>query len=121
MFMLVVLPFMAIFGFAFFAFKTAREYGRNAWLWALAEVGVGVGFQFVAPVLFGTALAMFWLSSGTSDYVVVQKLSTPSLIAFFTFEALSVVGMGYVLKRLFKVPENAPIKASAPSPISILR
>lgn len=100
----------------FFAFKTAKDNGRNGPLWALAALGIGFGFQIVIPVLVGVILALIYMAMGTSVDQLEEQITTPATILGFACLFLSFIGIWLVLRHVAKLPEDEPVNILPPPP-----
>ncbi len=96
--------------------KTAREYNRNAALWALLALGVGFGFQWVLPIVLGLALAIVYLATGTKQADLQAELSTPAMFITFACMGLSFVGMFFLLKLVSRIPDDPEPMPVPPPP-----
>lgn len=114
--MLGILGFISIFVFAYFAFKTARDYGRNAWLWCFGVFGVGFGLQIVLPIIVGMILAVVWLASGTPADQLQAKIEGPAQFLGLIFLVLSIAGMFMMLKIVSRVPDTDDATINVPPP-----
>ena len=103
--MVGILGFIAVFIFAFYAYKTAKDCGRNAWLWAFAVFGVGFGLQVALPFGIGMVLAVVLILTGTPINELQYKVETPATILGIVFLILSFAAMGWMLKKASTVPE----------------
>ena len=56
--MLSLLGFIAVIIATVYAYRTAKDYNRNAVAWAAAVFGVGFAIQLVIPFLFGIIYAV---------------------------------------------------------------
>lgn len=101
---------------AVFAYRTARDNGRNGPLWALATLGVGFLFQIVIPMIVGLVLAVIFLSSGGATEQIQEKVETPAGIVGFISIFLSVVGIWLILRHVSKLPVQRPIENVPPPP-----
>jgi hypothetical protein len=93
----------------FFVYKTAKENGRRPLSWALANFGVGIGFQIILPFVLATAVAIFLLLSGESQDKLQDAMMGPGWIIIFVGLSSSIVGMGLILRFVAKIPEGATV------------
>lgn len=103
---LQLLGLIAIFVFAFFVFRTASEYGRAAGLWTLAAVGIGIGFQWIVPVVIGIAVSIVLMATGTRPNEVGDGMGWWAFAIVVLGLALSFVGMFLVLRHVAKLPDE---------------
>lgn len=87
-------------------YNTARNNGRNAGLWTLAVLGVGLAFQVVIPLVIGIVLGIVLAMQGTSDPIELQsKIIGPANVIGIICIVISVVGMWLIYKHVMKVPD----------------
>ena len=110
--MLSIIAFAAIIVFTVYSFKTARDYGRNPFLWAVITFGIGFGLQFVLPIVIGIILAIIWLISGNTQAQMQAKIEGPAFFIGIITIVLSFIGMGLVLKFISRVPEGVELPPS---------
>ena len=119
--MLTILAFVAIIIAAYYAYKTARDNGRNGIVWALITFAIGFGLQFVLPVLIGIVLALIWMASGDTQAQMQSKIQGPAQLIGIVAIILSFVGMGFILRFVSTVPDGVELPLPTPSPNSIFR
>lgn len=115
--MLSILGLVAVIVTTYFAYKTAKDTGRNAILWALITFAVGVGFQIIIPMLIGIFVAVAWMASGSTVEEVQTSLDSISWIIGIICLFLSFLGIGLIMRHLSKIPEEKSF-ISPPSPPS---
>lgn len=103
---LQLLGLVAIVVFTYFVFKTAKEYGRVAGLWAFVTFGIGIGFQWVAPVILMIIITLVLLAGGTRPEQIEDTIGWWSFGITFICLALSLVGMFLVLRQVAKLPDD---------------
>lgn len=103
---LQLLGLVAIVVFTYFVFKTAREYGRTAGLWALLTLGIGIGLQWIVPVIIMIVIYVVLLATGTRPDQIEDAIGWWSFGITFICLALSLVGMFLVLQQVAKLPED---------------
>jgi hypothetical protein len=114
--MLAIAGFVIMIVMTVQTYKTARDNGRNAVLWSLLTLGVGLAFQFVIPLLIGVVLGIVWVMQGTTDPADLQaKIYGPGIIIGIVCLVLSLVGMWLVFKQASKVPD-VPYPSTPPPP-----
>ena len=101
---------------AVFAYRTAKNNGRNGPFWALAMLGVGFVFQIVVPMIVGLVLAVIFLFSGGATEEVIEKVETPAGIIGFVSVFLSAVGIWLILRHVSKPPKERPRENVPPPP-----
>jgi uncharacterized BrkB/YihY/UPF0761 family membrane protein len=115
--MIGILAFVAIFVATYYAYKNARDYGRNAVMWALIVFGVGFGLQIIAPLIAGIIIAAVFIFQGTPIEQIEEATYGYAVIINIVFIVLSVVGMFLILKYLGTVPdEEVSVATEVPPP-----
>ena len=116
--MLGIAGFVIMIAMTYQTYKTARDTGRNAGLWALATFGVGFTFQFIIPFVIGMILGILLVMQGTTDPVELQsKILGPATILGIVCLVISIAGMWLVFKHVSKVPD-VPLTPGPPPPPS---
>lgn len=114
--MLAIIGFVIVIVATYYAYKTAKDYGRNAILWAVATFCIGFGIQFIVPMIIGLVLAIIWMAQGTTNPVEMQsRLIGPAFFIGIGCLILSVIAMGIILKKVSQVPDE-PIVSGPPPP-----
>jgi hypothetical protein len=117
---LQLLGLVAIVVFTYFVFKTAKEYGRAAGLWAFVALAVGIGFQWLVPVILMIIITLVLLVTGTRPEQIEDTIGWWSFGIAFVCVALSLVGMFLILRQVAKLPDDAAdadIRVPPPPPI----
>lgn len=115
--MLFVLGLIIIGLFCFFVGKTAKENGRNALVWTLICVAVGIGLQLVVPIVVGLVIAIVLIATGTPANKLQESFSfTTSITLDLIFLVLSIAGMLLLLRHVANLPENEPDVEPPPPP-----
>lgn len=113
---LTLLGLVAIVVCAIQVYKAAVDTSRNAGIWTLLTIGVGIFFQFILPFVFGILLGVYYLMSG----VPRERIAIDSFGLLFILEilclVLSVVGMFMVMKHVSKLKDEVPGAAMPPPP-----
>lgn len=115
--MLGIIALIGVFAAAFFAYKTATGNGRSGPLWALATLGVGLGFQIVMPVVVGIILAVVYMSMGTPPERLQEEITGPATIIGIVGLLLSFVGIWLILRQVSKLPADEPMTNLPPPPV----
>jgi hypothetical protein len=114
--MLSIIGLVIVIVAAIYAYKTARDYGRQAVLWAIATLAVGIGIQYVVPFILGIILALVYVAQGITDPMAIQeRIMGPAMIIGIGCLVLSVVAMGMILKTLSKVPDEPAMPPPPPN------
>lgn len=111
--MLNILGLAFLVVFTIFAYKTAKDYERNAAGWALITFGVGFVIQIILPIVVVFMLAVLMTVRGSSPEQVRED------IPFFTITIagllLSFISGILILRYLSKITEEKPFELP-PSP-----
>lgn len=113
---LQLLGIIAIIVFTVFVGKTAKEYGRNAVLWAVACLGVGLGLQFVGPILVVMIVAIVLIATGTRPDQLETAIGWWGFGITFLFLVLSLIGMFIILRHVAQLLDEPEIGDSPPPP-----
>lgn len=113
--MLSIVGIVAIVIFTIQVYKAAVATGRNGPMWAVASLVVGIGVQFVIPVLIGLGFGIYLAASGAS----MENLES-TYVGLFSIIGiggiiLSMVGMWLIMRHVSNVPDEDP-GAQAPPP-----
>lgn len=113
--MLSIIGFVFIIVVTIFAYKTAKDYERNAAGWALISIAAGLGFQIVLPIVlvFVTALIMTVSGSAVEEIQETIPIVTIGVLGII----LSVVAGFLILRHLSNVPDE-PLFEAPPAPPS---
>ncbi|HUR97199.1 MAG TPA: DUF973 family protein [Pyrinomonadaceae bacterium] len=114
--MLSILGIVAIVVFTIQVYKTAARTERNAPLWAIATAGIGIGIQFVLPVIIGMLLGIYYISSGTPVEELQAEIGGIASVIGVVGIVLSIVGMWLVMKRVSTVRDDFPNPTAPPPP-----
>jgi MFS superfamily sulfate permease-like transporter len=114
--MLSIIGLVIVIVATYYTYKTAKDYGRNAVLWAIATFCVGFGVQFVVPIVIGFVLAIIWVIQGSTDPLEMQaRLVGPAAVIGLICLVASLVGMWMILKKVSQVPDE-PVGTTPPPP-----
>ena len=97
-----------------FTYRTAKENGRRAGLWLLATIGIGVGLQYIFPMVIGTVIAIAYIASGSSQNQMAQGLEGWAWILAIASVVLSAAGMFLVIRHVSQIPD--PVADEPPPP-----
>ena len=105
---------LTILGLAFlvvltiFAYKTAKDYQRNAGLWALLTFAVIFGIQIILPFVVGMIIVIVMLAGGIPQNQLQRRFDedVPAITINIGFTVLSVVAGFLILRYLSKIPEE---------------
>lgn len=114
--MLSLFGIIAIVIFAIHTFRSANSNGRNGGLWAVISVAVGIGLQWVLPLVAATIVAIAYIASGSNIDTVEQDIYWPAVLISFAGLGLSLLGMWLVLRHVSQISEEGPAAGSGPPP-----
>src|SRR5215213_6444779 len=97
-----------------FAYKTAKDYDRNAIGWALFTFAVGFGFQIILPICIYIIIAVAVTVSGKRLEQVQDDI--PDITISLVCVALSVAAGMLILRYLSKIPDEQPFDAPPAPP-----
>ena len=104
--MLSILGLVIIVVATIYAYKTAKDYDRNAVLWAIITFSVGFGIQIIVPVIIGIIFAIFLTAGGTPPEQLEKAVGSWAMIIGMVCLILSVVAVFIILRHLSKIPEE---------------
>lgn len=105
--MLSILGLVVVVVATYFSYKTARDNGRNGFIWGLITFCVGFGMQIVVPLLIGIVLGIVWVATGTPTNELQSKIQGPALVIGIVTLVLSLVGMGLVLRYVSSITDDS--------------
>lgn len=114
--MLTILGLVFVIVAIVYTYKSAKENGRNAVLWALLAFAVGFGIQFVIPFLLGVVVSVVMIAQEREVYEIQQSLVTHGQVIGLLFLAASVVGVWLVLRKASQLRDDEPLAAPPPPP-----
>lgn len=112
---LQIFGLIAVFVVTKFVFKTARDNGRNAGRWALLNFGVGIGTQFILPIIIGMILGVYLILTGVEPDSLAEVVGDWALSVTIVCFAISFVSMFLILRQVAQVPEE-PADVNIPPP-----
>jgi len=104
--MLSVLGFIAVIISTYYVYKTAKDNGRNAIVWALITFGVGVGIQIIIPVLIGFGIGLIMAASGSSIPEIQQSVQSVAIVISLVCLVLSFIGIALIMRYVARIPEE---------------
>ncbi|CAN5654085.1 hypothetical protein BH20ACI4_BH20ACI4_03200 [soil metagenome] len=105
--MLDIIGFVFVIVLTIFAYKTAKDYERNAIGWALITFAVVIGIQIILPVsiiLIIIIIATIATAGGSSPHQIQDAI--PIATISIIFKILSIVAGFLILRHLAKIPEE---------------
>ncbi len=114
--MLLLVGIIAIVVFSVQVYKTARGTERNAPVWAAITAVTGIALQFVIPIVFGIAIAVYYLATGTAVENIESEAFAPAVVVNIICFILSIVGMVLIMKHVSKVKDEDPAARTPPPP-----
>lgn len=106
--MIGILGLVIIIVATIYAYKTAKDYDRNAVLWAIITFSVGFGIQIIIPFIIGIILAIVLMAGGTSPEKLEEAVGGWVVIIGMVCLVLSVAAVFIILRYLSKIPEEKP-------------
>jgi len=117
--MINILGLAVLIIFTIFAYKTAKDYERNAIGWALITFGVGFVIQIILPIVIVFILAIVMTVRGNSPAQVQEDI--PVFTISIAGIVLSFVAGILILRYLSKIPEEKPFVAPPAPPTDFNR
>ena len=114
--MLTIIGIVAIVVITIQVYKTAAGTDRNAPLWAAINVIIGIGLQFVAPILIGIVIAVYYIATGTPVENIESEMFGAAVLISIAGIVLSIIGMGLVMKFVSRVKDDEPAARTPPPP-----
>ncbi len=111
--MLSILGIVVLIVAPILAYKSAKDYDRNAALWALFTFAAGFGLQIVIPFIIGIIFSVVLMAGGTPAEQLPEAISGWATMIGIVFLFLSVAAVFMILRYLSKVPEE---KSFTPPP-----
>jgi hypothetical protein len=105
--MLTIFGIGALIVFPIQVYRTAKNTGRSAGMWAAITAVLGVAIQFGLPMFIGIALAIYLMAAGSDidDNFATSYSGLFNVIGVVSI-GLSIVGMWLVFKYVAKVPDE---------------
>lgn len=109
--------FVLLILFTIFAYKTAKEYGRNAIGWSLITFFAGIGIQIILPIFVVIIIFIVASIGKTSPQEIEDSIpiSTITVVCII----LSLVGGFLILQHLSKIPEDFDLPPAPPSDFNL--
>lgn len=95
-----------------FVYITAKKNGHKPVYWALITLAVGIGFQFILPIIIGIILAVALVGMGNSPNSVEPIIQSYSLIIGISCSILNIIGVLLVWRRVNKANNTELIAPS---------
>jgi multisubunit Na+/H+ antiporter MnhB subunit len=111
--LLLILGLALIIVLTVFAYKTAKDYERNAVVWALITFAVVFGIQIVLPIVIFILIAIAMTVSGSRPEQIQEDI--PEITITIICLVLSLVAGMLILRRLSKIPDE-PSFTQPPKP-----
>jgi hypothetical protein len=112
--MLNIIGFVILIVVTIFAYKTAKDYGRNAIGWALITFAIGFVIQIILPVLIVLILVIIKIAGGSTPEEFQEDI--PDVTISIVFLVLSIVASVFIVSRLARVPDEKPFDAPPAPP-----
>jgi hypothetical protein len=108
--MLNILGFVVLIVVTIFAYKTAKDYGRNAVGWGFLTFGIGFGIQIMLPILIFIVVLAAMIANGSTQQQAQEAI--PDVTITMICLVLSIAACFIILRHLAQIPEeklfNAP-------------
>lgn len=114
--MITILAFVFIIVASFYAYKSAKDYERNAVMWAFIVFGVGFGLQIVIPFIIGIIISLVMIAGGKTLPEIQESMYSYLFIINIFFIILSIVAMFLILRYLGTVPDDDIYTPNQPPP-----
>lgn len=119
---LSILGLVAVIVATYHVYKTARDNERNGVLWAFLTVVVGLGAQWVLPIIATMVLAISYAMSpptSRNPYAANQQMEELESFAFIFGIAglvVSFIGLWLIMRFVSRIPEEGPGSSAPPPP-----
>jgi len=114
--MLSILGIVVIVVASIHTYRSARDCGRRAGLWLTAVLVLGIGLQFILPVVIGMVMAVVYLAMGSTQMQMMEAVTSWSVLIGIVCMVVSIVCMLMIAKRAAVVPDEPPIQPPPPPP-----
>jgi hypothetical protein len=114
--MLTIIGLVAIIVCAIQAWKAAAGTDRNPPLWTVLVVATGIAFQIIVPVLLVIVIAAYYVATGTPPARLDSEIGGVATFVGIVGIVLSVIGMGFILRRLARLKDDDPPVPAPPPP-----
>lgn len=95
------------------AYRTAKDYDRNAVTWVAIVFAAGFGIQYLLPFLIGILTAIILVAAGNSTLEINSPILGFLKVVEFVCFFVSIIAVILILRYLGKVPED---KTFSPPP-----
>jgi hypothetical protein len=113
--MISILGLVALVVITIQVYKSARSTERNPVGWAALALAVGLGIQFVIPIMIGLAYGIYLAATNTTTDFQQPAFGLMNVIGVAAI-VLSIVGMWVVARHVSKVKDDSEIGPSPPPP-----
>jgi len=101
----------------YFVYKTAKDYGRNAALWAIGTACLGLGCQWILPFIIFIVMTFIYMATGISNSLDLQsRIIEWAFAVTIGCLLLSGVAMWFMLKKVSVLSDEPVINAPPPPP-----
>lgn len=114
--MLGIVAFIAIFFFAYQAYRTAVRYEKSPVKWALLVFGAGFGLQLIIPFFVGLAIGIWYAISGGDPANFASSYNVLFNVIGLVFIVASFVVMVMMINRISRVEDEPADDAEPPPP-----
>lgn len=115
--MISILGLVAIIVIAIQVYKSAASTDRNPIGWTVLALLIGIGIQFVLPVMLVLGYGIYLAATNSSADLQNIAFGLMGIIEVVAI-VLSIVGMWFVAKHVSKVQDDVEIGPTPPPPPS---
>ena len=115
--MISILGLVAIIVIAIQVYKSAASTDRNPVGWTVLALMIGVGIQFVLPVMIGLGYGIYLLATNSAadhQNITFELIGVIDVVGI----VLSIVGMWFIARHVSKVQGDVEIGPAPPPPPS---
>ena len=113
--MISILGLVAIIVIAIQVYKSAASTDRNPVGWTVLALMIGIGIQFVIPVMIGLGYGIYLAATGSAEDLQNFAFGLMGVIDVVAI-VLSIVGMWLIARHVSKVQDDVEIGPAPPPP-----
>jgi hypothetical protein len=115
--MISILGFVAIIVIAIQVYKSASRTDRNPAAWTAFALMIGIGIQFVVPIMIGLGYGIYLAATQTTPDLQNMNFGLMEVVGLAAI-ILSIVGMCLVARHVSRVKDDVEIGPAPPPPPS---